>query len=103
MEARHGPSMRQCLYYKTHEMLKKARTHKKMVTRKFWTDGTKMTKTANLCQMLCGLKNASFNVMKSHWKTTPTLQQDKKEGEEREIVATFIECRGYTRTIESAQ
>ena len=25
--ARHGPSMRQCMYYKAHEMLKKARKH----------------------------------------------------------------------------
>ena len=32
----------------------------KMVTRTFWTDGIRMTKTANLCQMLDGLRNRSF-------------------------------------------
>ena len=73
-----GPSMRQCMYYKGHEMLKKARKFK-MVTRTFWTDGITMTNTSNLCKILGGLRNVSFNTMKSHRKTILTLQQDRKE------------------------
>ena len=60
------------------KMLKKARKHN-FATRKFWTDGRKMTNTANLCQILGGLRKSSFTTMKSHWKTIPTLQPDKKE------------------------
>ena len=32
-----------------------------------------MTNTANLCEILGGVRNVSPNTMKSHWKTTPTL------------------------------
>ena len=60
-----------------------------------------MTNTSSLCQILGGLRKASFNTMKSHEKTIPTEQQDKKS--EREMMGTFIECRRFSRTIESAQ
>ena len=52
---------------------------KVVVTKTFWTDGATMTNTASLCQMLGGLRNRSFNTMKSHRKTIPALQQNKKE------------------------
>ena len=56
--------LRQCMYCKVHEMLKKARKHKKAeVTKTFWTDGTKMVNAASLCQMLGGLENRSFKTM----------------------------------------
>ena len=78
--ARNGPSMRQYMYYKAHEMLKKARKEKKVVvTITFLADGTMMANTASLCQILDGLRNRSFNTMRWHWKTIPTLQQNKKE------------------------
>ena len=56
--ARHGPSMRQHMCYKAHEMLKKARMQKMVVTKTFWTDGTTMTNTASFCQILGGLRIA---------------------------------------------
>ena len=40
-------SMRRYMYHKAHEMLKKARKHN-------WTDGTTMTNTASLWQILGG-------------------------------------------------
>ena len=52
---------------------------KVVVTKTFWTDGTMMTNTASLFQILGGLRNVSFNTMKSHWKTIPTLLHSKKE------------------------
>ena len=52
---------------------------KVVVTKTFWTDGTMMTNTASLCQMLGGLRNRSFNTMKSHWKAISTWLHGKKE------------------------
>ena len=75
----HGPSMRQCMYYRAHEMLKKARKHKGGAYKTFWTDVTMMTHTASLCRTLGGLRNRSFNTMESHWKTIPTWPHNKKE------------------------
>ena len=72
--ARHGPPMRQCMYYKAHDMLWKARKHKSG-----GKDGTRMTNTASLCQMLSGLRNRSFNMMQSHWEIIPTWLHGKKE------------------------
>ena len=71
--ATHGTSVRQCMCYKAHEMVKEVRKHKSVVvTKTFWTDGTMMTDTASLCQILGGLRHRSFNTMKSQWKTFPT-------------------------------
>ena len=78
-DARHGLSMRQCMYYKAHDMLRKARKHKRGVTKPFWKDGTMMTNTASLCRILGGLKNRSFNMMQSHWKIIPAWLDGKKE------------------------
>ena len=36
---RHGPPMRQCMYYKAHEMLKKAQKNSAI---RFWKGGIKM-------------------------------------------------------------
>ena len=44
-----------------------------------------MTNTASLCQRLGGLKKRLFSVTNLHWKTTPTLQQERKEFETREV------------------
>ena len=74
----------------------------KMVTKTFWTDGISTTDAANLCQILGGLSNVSFNTMKSHGKTIPTLQQDKKEVGTKNH-GNFHWVQRYTRTIESAQ
>ena len=65
--ARHGPSVRQCMNCKAHDMLRKARK-----------DGTMMTNTASLCQILGGLRNRSFNMMQSQWKIIPTWLHGKK-------------------------
>ena len=40
-----------------------------------------MTNTVSLCQILGGLRNRSFNTMKSHRKIIPTWLQGKKEVE----------------------
>ena len=56
--AQHGASQRQRMYHKAEEM--------------FWTDGTMMTNTASLCQIL-------FSMTNLHWKITPFLQQERKE------------------------
>ena len=56
--ARHGPSVRQTMHFKAHDVLRNARSSKKMVIVKlFWKDGTQMTNTERLCQILGGLKN----------------------------------------------
>ena len=86
---------RQCVFYKTHEILRKVRKHKNEC--KNILDGwKKMTNTANLCQILKGLRRISFNTMKSHGKSILTLQQEKKS--ERELMEKFIKYRGNTRT-----
>ena len=54
-------------------------TNTRMVTKTFWTGGITMTNTANLCLILGGLRKVSCNATKSHWKTIPILQQEKKE------------------------
>ena len=51
----------------------------KVVTKTFCTDGTMMTNTASLCQILGGLRNRSFNTMKSQWKTIPSWPHGKKD------------------------
>ena len=77
--ARHGTSVRQCMYYKAWYAEEKPASTKVVITTTFWTDGTMMTNTASLCQILGGLRNRSFNTMTSHWKTTPTWLHGKEE------------------------
>ena len=48
-------------------------------TKPFWKDGTRMTITASLCQKLGGLRSRLFSMTNLHWKTTPILQQKRKE------------------------
>ena len=67
--ARHGPFMRQCMYYNAHAMLKKARKHKNGGYKNNldrWNNDRR-------------LGNRSFKTMKSHWKTIPKLLHNKKE------------------------
>ena len=49
-----------------------------------------MTNTADLCQILVWTEER-INKIKSHWKTIPTLQQDKKDVGSRNH-GNFIEC-----------
>ena len=46
--ARHGPSVRQTMYFKAHDMLRKARNNKNGTCKLLWKDGTGMTKTASV-------------------------------------------------------
>ena len=100
--ARHGQRMQQCVYYKTHDMLKEARKYKKkMVTEACWTDGTLMSSTASLCQMMGGLKNISFKMINIIGRT---FQNDyKKEVGTENPEKKFFESRMYSRTYESPQ
>ena len=52
---------------------------KVVVTKALWTDGTMMTNTESLCQILGGLRNRSFNMTQSHWKIIPSWLHGKKE------------------------
>ena len=45
--------------------------HPNRSTKPFWKDGTMLTNTVSLCQMLVALRNRSFNTMKSQRKTIP--------------------------------
>ena len=100
--ARHGSSMRQCMYHKAHEMLKKARKHKNgyrnILDR--WNKDDKYRK--------------SLSDVRWPWRTyhsirwnrigRPFLHCNKRRRKsERETMETSIECRGKTRTTESAQ
>ena len=76
-------SMRQCMFYKAHEMLKKARKHKNGC--KNILDRWNMTNTANLCQILGGLRKVPFYTMNSHWKTILAMKE--------EVMETVIECK----------
>ena len=49
-----------------------------VVTKSFWKDGTRMTITAIVCQILSGLRSKLFSMMNLHWKTTHILQQQKE-------------------------
>ena len=49
-----------------------------VVTKPFWKDGTRMTITASLCQILGGLRSRLFSMTNLHWTTNPTLQQQRK-------------------------
>ena len=50
-----------------------------VVPKPSWKDGTRMTNTASLCHFLGGLKSKLFRMTNMHWKTTPPLQQERKE------------------------
>ena len=52
-----------------------------VVTKPFWKDDTRMTNTASLCQMLGGQRSRFFSMTNLHWKTTPILQQERKNSE----------------------
>ena len=58
--ARHSTSMRQCTYYKAHEMLKKAPKHKSGGYENT-LDRWHIDDTAKPCQILGALRNRSFN------------------------------------------
>ena len=64
--AEHGASERQRMYTKGKEMLQKGRQPKRC-----GKDGTRMTNTASICQMLGGLRCRLFSMTNLHWKTTP--------------------------------
>ena len=77
--ARHGPSMRSACTTKHMICCGKPASRKVVVTKPFWKDGTMMTNTASLCQILGGLENRSFNIMQSHCKIIFTWLPGKKE------------------------
>ena len=56
-----------------------------VVPKPFGKDGTRMTDTANLCQILGGLRSRLFRKTNLHWRTTLFWQQDRKELETRKI------------------
>ena len=101
--ARNGPSMRQCMYYKAHDMLRKARKHKSGGYKSIldrWHDDEKYRK--------------SFSDV--GWTEEQIIQYDEIALEDHSYVATwqersrnekswknFCECRRYSRAIESAQ
>ena len=71
----------------------------KMVTRTFWTNGIKMTSTPNLGwteERIIQYDEIALEDQ-SH---VATKEERSRNGELRD---TIIECKGYTRTIESAQ
>ena len=49
------------------------------VAKPLWKDGTMMTNTVSLCQILGGLTNRSFHMTQWHWKIIPTWLLGKKE------------------------
>ena len=76
--ARHGPTVRQKIYHKsTRHAEESSQAQKVVVAEPFWKDGTMMTNTASLCQILGGLRNRSFNMTQSHWKVIPTWLQER--------------------------
>ena len=89
--AKHGASERQQMYNKVKDMLQKAR-HNMVVTKSFWKDGTRMTISASVCQILSGLRSRLFSVMNLHWKTTHILQQQKERTRnEKNRFGTLVE------------
>ena len=87
--AKHGASERQRMYNKAKEILQKARQPKRC-----GKDGTRMTNTASLCQMLGVLRCRLFSLTNLHWKTTPILQQERKELETRKIGCSSLSEEG---------
>ena len=77
--ARHGPSVRKTMYYKAHDVLRKARNNKNGNCDIILERWSRMTNTESLCQILGGLRNISFNVTQLRWKIIPTWLQGKKE------------------------
>ena len=77
--ARHGPSMRQCMYYKAHEMLKKARKHK----HGYRNILDRWNKDDKYCKSLSGIGCTEERIIQhdeiAFECTIPTLQQNKKE------------------------
>ena len=77
--ARHGPFVRQTMYFKAHDMLRKSRSNKNGNCEKILKGVVGMSNTESLCQILGGLKNKSNNMTHLHWKIIPTWVQLMKE------------------------
>ena len=100
--ARHGPSVRQCMYYKAHDMLKKARKHKsgcyKTILER-WRDDDKYRKSLSDIgwteeQIIPYVAIA----LEDHFYVA-TRQERSRNGKSWNI---FFECRRYSTTTESA-
>ena len=77
--ARHGPSVRQCMYYKAHDMLRKARKHKNGGYKTFlerWHDDDKCRKSLS---DIGWTEEQIIQQMQSHWKIILTWPHGKKE------------------------
>ena len=98
--ARHGPSMRQCMYYKAHEI---AEESPKETTQNY---SGQMEQRWQIPQIFlwCRVDRGKSHSIRRNRIWRPLLHCDKtRKKSEREVRETSIECRGYTRTIESAQ
>ena len=101
--ARHGPSVRQCMYYKAHDMLRKACKH-----RKCWLQNHsgKMAWWWQTPQVFVR-NRVDWGTDHSRWCNRigrsflrGYMERKKSEGG---ILENLFECRRYLRTIESAQ
>ena len=77
--ARHGPSVRQTMLFKAHDMLRKGPQQQKLVTVKlFWKDGAKTTNTESLCQVLGGqIKQYDAIALEDHSYVSPTEERSR--------------------------
>ena len=98
--ARHGPSRRQYMYYKAHEMLKKAHKHEYHNILDRWYKNDKYRKSLyDIGWTEEGITQYDKIALEDHSYTATR----KRKKSAREIVETLIESRRCTRTIESAQ
>ena len=82
--------MRQTMYHKARDMLRKAKFPKEWVRAKlFWKDGTEMTSAASRCLM----KSKSDNTTHLLWKTIPVKLRLQKGEDGKETGKFFLKRR----------
>ena len=69
---RHGPSLRQKVYHKARDMLRKAKLPKNGHCQTIFVRWVRTQNIARICLNMDGQKNKSDNTTHLHWKTIPT-------------------------------
>ena len=101
--ARHWPSVRKAMYHKAHNMLRRARKHKK-----WWLQNHsgKMARWWQIPQVFvrCWVNWGTYHSIRCNRSGRPFLRGHKAwKKSERKILDSFFEERRYSRTSESAQ
>ena len=77
-DARHDQSLRQTMYHKARDMLRRPKMQRMVIAKLFLKGGTRTQKISRMCLNTDGQKNKSDNTTHLHWKTIPMKLHLKK-------------------------